>query len=135
MKKIIAGVLVCLSLTACSKTEKDAGIGAASGAIIGGLASGTWEGAAVGAAAGGAGGAILGNASERNNRDRQNRWDRRDRRDYDCRYRDRYRRCHGRGGLTGRSERRSEVPDGNQPSGTILAKTRCLRRRGLAAIW
>ena len=58
MKKIISGVLVCLTLTACSQTEKGAGIGAASGAIIGGLASGTWEGAAVGAAAGGAGGAI-----------------------------------------------------------------------------
>jgi uncharacterized protein YcfJ len=93
MKKIILGVLVCVALTACSQTEKGAGIGAASGAIIGGLASGTWEGAAVGAAAGGAGGAVIGNISERNDRNRRDRWEQRDRRDYSCRYRDYYGRC------------------------------------------
>lgn len=93
MKKIISGIFVCLTLTACSQTEKGAGIGAASGAIIGGLASGTWEGAAVGAAAGGAGGAVIGNISERNDRNRRDRWEYRDRRSYDCRYRDNYGRC------------------------------------------
>jgi uncharacterized protein YcfJ len=89
MKKIISSVLVCLALTACSKTEKGAGIGAASGAIIGGLASGTWEGAAVGAAAGGAGGAVVGNISERNDRNRD-RWEQRDRRNHGCRNQDYY---------------------------------------------
>lgn len=93
MRKIISGVFVCLTLTACSQTEKGAGIGAASGAIIGGLASGTWEGAAVGAAAGGAGGAVIGNISERNDRNRRDRWERRGGRNYDCRYRDSYSRC------------------------------------------
>ncbi len=93
MKKIISGVLVCLMLTACSQTEKGAGIGAAGGAIIGGLASGTWEGAAVGAAAGGVGGAVVGNISERNNRNRGDRWEQRDRPNYACKYRDRYGRC------------------------------------------
>ncbi|ASV88256.1 YMGG-like Gly-zipper family protein (plasmid) [Ochrobactrum quorumnocens] len=93
MKKIISSVLVCLTLTACSQTEKGAGIGAAGGAIIGGLASGTWEGAAVGAAAGGAGGAVVGNISERNDRNRRDRWEHRDRHNYGCRYRDHYGRC------------------------------------------
>jgi uncharacterized protein YcfJ len=93
MKKIISGVLVCLTLTACSQTEKGAGIGAASGAIIGGLASGTWEGAAVGAAAGGVGGAVVGNVSERNDRSRRERWEQRDRRYSGCRYQDQYGRC------------------------------------------
>ncbi|KWT79214.1 YMGG-like glycine zipper-containing protein [Agrobacterium radiobacter] len=93
MKKIISGVLVCLTLTACSQTEKGAGIGAASGAIIGGLASGTWEGAAVGAAAGGAGGAVIGNISGRNDRNRRDRWGHRDRRGYGCRYRGNNGRC------------------------------------------
>ncbi|MGV2140107.1 YMGG-like glycine zipper-containing protein [Agrobacterium sp. 16-2014-1-2a] len=93
MKKIISGVFVCVVLTACSQTEKGAGIGAASGAIIGGLASGTWEGAAVGAAAGGAGGAVIGNISERHDRNRRDRWEQRDRRGYNCRYRDYYGRC------------------------------------------
>ena len=93
MKKIISGIFVCLTLTACSQTEKGAGIGATSGAIIGGLASGTWQGAAVGAAAGGAGGAVIGNISERNDRNRRDHWENRDRRDYGCRYRDNYGRC------------------------------------------
>ncbi len=93
MKKIISGVLVCLTLTACTQTEKGAGIGAASGAIIGGLASGSWEGAAVGAAAGGVGGAVAGSISERNDRYRRDRWEQRDRRYYGCRYPDRYGRC------------------------------------------
>lgn len=93
MKKIISGVLICLTLTACSRTEKAAGIGAASGAIIGGLASGTWQGAAVGAAAGGVGGAVVGNISERNDRNRRDRWEPQDRRNYGCRYQDYYGRC------------------------------------------
>lgn len=79
MKKVITGALVVLALSACSQTEKGAGIGAASGAIIGGLASGSWEGAAIGAAAGGAGGALIGNARDRQARERD-----------ECRYRDRY---------------------------------------------
>lgn len=93
MKKVVAGVLVCLSLTACSQTEKGAGIGAASGAIIGGLASGSWEGAAIGAAAGGVGGAVVGNISERNDRRRRDQWSHRGPRYDRCYYRDRYGRC------------------------------------------
>ncbi|GLU29143.1 YMGG-like glycine zipper-containing protein [Brucella sp. NBRC 12950] len=93
MNKIISGVIVCIMLTACSQTEKGAGIGAAGGAIIGGLASGTWEGAAVGAAAGGVGGAVAGNISERNDRNRRERWEQQDGRGYGCRYRDYYGRC------------------------------------------
>lgn len=74
MKKIVASVVLVLALSACSKTEKAAGIGAATGALIGGAATGSWEGAAIGAAAGGVGGAIIGKASEPGK----------------CRYRDRY---------------------------------------------
>lgn len=75
MQKIIIPVLGVLALASCSKTEKSAAIGAASGAVIGGIVSNDWRGAAVGAAAGGATGALVGRASE-------------DRRQ--CTYRDRY---------------------------------------------
>ncbi|MCV9998661.1 glycine zipper domain-containing protein [Pararhizobium sp. YC-54] len=64
MKNILLAALLILPLTACTQTEKGAGIGAASGAIIGGAATGNVRGAAVGAAVGGVAGALIGNASE-----------------------------------------------------------------------
>lgn len=64
MKKIIIPVLAILSLSACSSTERGAGIGAASGAVIGGVATGNVRGAAVGAAIGGVSGAVIGNVAD-----------------------------------------------------------------------
>lgn len=63
MYKIIFPLLAALSLTACSSTERGAGIGAASGAVIGGVATGNVRGAAVGAAIGGVSGALIGNVA------------------------------------------------------------------------
>lgn len=74
MKRALVLATLAVLAVSCSKTEKSAAIGAASGAVIGGLVTNDWRGAAVGAAAGGATGAVVGNASER----RQ------------CSYRDRY---------------------------------------------
>jgi uncharacterized protein YcfJ len=74
MKRILVSAMLVATLASCSKTEKSAAIGAASGAVIGGLVTNDWRGAAVGAAAGGATGAVIGNANDR----RQ------------CTYRDRY---------------------------------------------
>jgi hypothetical protein len=74
MKRALVLVMLVVTLASCSKTEKGAAIGAASGAVIGGLVTNDWRGAALGAAAGGATGAVVGNANDR----RQ------------CTYRDRY---------------------------------------------
>jgi uncharacterized protein YcfJ len=74
MKRALVLVMLVVTLASCSKTEKGAAIGAASGAVIGGLVTNDWRGAAVGAAAGGATGAVVGNANERRH----------------CTYRDRY---------------------------------------------
>lgn len=75
MKKTIIVLALAATLASCSKTEKTAAIGAASGAVIGGLVTNDWRGAAVGAAAGGATGALVGSADERRQQ---------------CHYRDRY---------------------------------------------
>jgi len=75
MKKILAVVLVGLSVAGCTQTEKGAGIGAVSGAIIGGAITGDVRGAAVGAAIGGVSGAVIGRVSEQPGQ---------------CYYRDRY---------------------------------------------
>ncbi len=48
MKKIIIAVLAVASLSACSTTEKGAGIGAVGGAIVGGALTNNVRGAAVG---------------------------------------------------------------------------------------
>lgn len=64
MHKMIIPLLAALSLTACSSTERGAGIGAASGAVIGGVATGNVRGAAVGAAVGGVSGALIGNVAD-----------------------------------------------------------------------
>lgn len=63
MTRLILPLLAALSLTACSSTERGAGIGAASGAVIGGVATGNVRGAAVGAAVGGVSGALIGNVA------------------------------------------------------------------------
>ncbi|MCF3639423.1 glycine zipper domain-containing protein [Rhizobium sp. TRM95111] len=75
MKKAIALILVGLSVTSCTSTEKGAGIGAVSGAIIGGAVTGNVRGAAVGAAIGGVSGAVLGSVADQPGQ---------------CYYRDRY---------------------------------------------
>lgn len=64
MKKIVAAVLVMLSVAACTPTEEGAVIGAVAGGAVG-AAVGDTEGALVGAAVGGAAGALIGRASER----------------------------------------------------------------------
>lgn len=74
MTRIIFAAMALLALASCSKTEKAAVIGAASGAVIGGIVTNDLRGAAIGAAAGGATGALIGQAREPG-------W---------CTYRDRY---------------------------------------------
>lgn len=64
MKRMFIPVLAVLSLSACTSTERGAGIGAASGAVIGGVATGNVRGAAVGAAVGGVSGALIGNVAD-----------------------------------------------------------------------
>lgn len=75
MRKVLALVLIGLSVAGCTQTEKGATIGAASGAIIGGAITGDVRGAAVGAAIGGVSGAVIGHVSEQPGQ---------------CYYRDRY---------------------------------------------
>ena len=53
MKKLILIGCVGLALSACTATERGAGVGAATGAVVGGVATGNVRGAAVGAAVGG----------------------------------------------------------------------------------
>lgn len=75
MKKVLALVLIGLSVASCTQTEKGAAIGAGAGAIIGGAITGDVRGAAVGAAIGGVSGAVIGHVSEQPGQ---------------CYYRDRY---------------------------------------------
>ena len=77
MKKLVAVVLVGLSLASCTSTEKGAGVGVVSGALIGGALTGNVRGAAVGGAIGGVSGALIGNAADQQRSDQ-------------CYYRDRY---------------------------------------------
>lgn len=77
MKKIIvaaAVVISALAVSSCTRTERNATIGAASGAIIGGAITGDAGGAVAGAVVGGAAGVLVSRA------DRPGR----------CIYRDRY---------------------------------------------
>lgn len=75
MKKVLAFVLIGLSIASCTPTEQGAGIGAASGALIGGAVTGNFRGAAVGGAIGGLTGAAIGSVAEQPGQ---------------CYYRDRY---------------------------------------------
>lgn len=63
MKKIILVVVALLalfSLSACTSTQKGAGVGAVAGAVIGGATTGSVAGAAVGGAVGAVTGAVAG---------------------------------------------------------------------------
>ena len=63
MKKlflVIATLFTALLLTACTSTQKGAGVGAVAGAVIGGATTGTAMGAAVGAGVGAVTGAVAG---------------------------------------------------------------------------
>ncbi len=75
MKKILAFVLIGLSIASCTPTERGASVGAVSGAVIGGAVTGNVRGAAVGAAIGGVSGAVIGSVAEQPGQ---------------CYYRDRY---------------------------------------------
>jgi predicted small secreted protein len=57
---IFAALLTALTLSACSSTQRGAGVGAIAGGVIGGVTTGTIQGAAVGAAVGTVGGAVAG---------------------------------------------------------------------------
>ncbi|MDH0911751.1 glycine zipper family protein [Rhizobium pusense] len=59
MNKFLIIGCVGLCLTACTSTEKGAGIGAATGAVVGGVATGNVGGAVVG----GVSGALIGNVA------------------------------------------------------------------------
>lgn len=58
---IAAIVLMALTLSACTSTQRGAAVGAIAGGVIGGVTSGTPQGAAVGAALGTVTGAVAGN--------------------------------------------------------------------------
>jgi hypothetical protein len=58
---IIATLLALITLSACTSTQRGAGVGAVAGAVIGGATTGTVTGAAVGGALGAATGAVAGN--------------------------------------------------------------------------
>ncbi|MHB1103275.1 MAG: glycine zipper domain-containing protein [Devosia sp.] len=63
MKKLVLIVVALpalVALSACTSTQKAAGVGAVAGAVIGGATTGTVTGAAVGAAVGGVTGAVAG---------------------------------------------------------------------------
>lgn len=63
MKKILViGVALAslMAVSACTRTQQTAAIGAGAGAVIGGVTTGTVTGAAIGAAVGGVAGALVG---------------------------------------------------------------------------
>ena len=63
MKSLVvcaAALLVAVTLSACTSTQKAAGVGAVAGGVIGGVTTGTVQGAAVGAAVGTITGAVAG---------------------------------------------------------------------------
>lgn len=63
MKPIImmfAVLATALTLSACTSTQRAAGVGAIAGGVIGGVTTGTLQGAAVGAAVGTVSGAVAG---------------------------------------------------------------------------
>jgi uncharacterized protein YcfJ len=57
---VVAVLLVALTLSACTSTQRAAGVGAVAGGVIGAATSGTLQGAAVGAAVGTVAGAVAG---------------------------------------------------------------------------
>jgi uncharacterized membrane protein len=73
MKKIIALLVVGLSVVSCTQTEKAATFGATSGAIIGGVLTNNVRGAAVGAVIGGVLGAVAAQPGQCYYRDRMGR--------------------------------------------------------------
>jgi hypothetical protein len=64
ISKMVIGLAVVASLSACTATERGASIGTVGGAIVGGAVTGNVRGAAVGAALGGVGGAVVGHMNE-----------------------------------------------------------------------
>ena len=77
--KIVAPLLICLFLSACStwdkldKTERGAVIGTSSGAILGGAVGGG-TGAVIGGAAGGVTGGVIGHEVEEHDDRRRRRY-------------------------------------------------------------
>ena len=57
---IAAAIVMAFALSACTTTQKAAGVGAIAGGVIGGATTGTLQGAAVGAALGTVTGAVAG---------------------------------------------------------------------------
>lgn len=60
MRSIVIAAVAALSLTGCTSTEKDVGIGTATGAVVGGIVGGG-RGAVIGAGAGAVGGLLVRN--------------------------------------------------------------------------
>ncbi|WP_176085058.1 YMGG-like glycine zipper-containing protein [Martelella sp. HB161492] len=58
-KALVTALLVLPLAAACTTTERNTSIGAATGAAIGGIATNSWGGAAIGGLAGGAVGAAV----------------------------------------------------------------------------
>ena len=57
---IVVALLALATLSACTSTQRGAGVGAVAGAVIGGATTGTVAGAAVGGAVGAVTGAVAG---------------------------------------------------------------------------
>jgi len=60
MRSVLIAAVAALSLSACTSTEKDVGVGTATGAVIGGIVGGG-RGALIGAGAGAVGGLLVRN--------------------------------------------------------------------------
>jgi uncharacterized protein YcfJ len=61
IKTILAVLLLAVTVTACTSTQRGATVGALTGAAIGGVTTGNLGGAVIGAAAGTVAGAVAGN--------------------------------------------------------------------------
>lgn len=60
LTSIFIVLLATVALSACTSTQKAAGVGAIAGGVVGGVTTGTLQGAAVGAAVGTVTGAVAG---------------------------------------------------------------------------
>ena len=61
-KMLVIGVALVslMAVSACTRTQQSAAVGAGAGAVIGGVTTGSVQGAAIGAAVGGVAGAVVG---------------------------------------------------------------------------
>jgi hypothetical protein len=61
---LLVACVAALAFAGCTRTQKGAAIGGATGAAVGGAATRSWGGAAVGGAVGAAAGGVIGHETE-----------------------------------------------------------------------